>query len=213
MHKPHKYNVKGKEPESKSTYYVIPVCKVEKANNIHLWCWKLGWWLPLSDCKGALPELQWCSDSSAGASFVGLLILWNVIEWYAYDGTLANTCCSDCELIPGQGTAKSRWECLRFWLLANTYFCPLNSPRGHESCSCFVYRPSGAISIYKKNRGIVKESFPDHSLTLSHGPGGQSQKGVEARCSTAVGAEHVCEVGLPLTGHWVSDCGTADITE
>lgn len=102
-------------------------------------------------------------------------------------------------------------------LIASQYccpcFCPLNSPRGQESCSCFVYRPSGGISVYKKNRGIVKESFLGHSLTFSHGPGGQSQKGVEARWSTAVGAEHVCEVGLPLTGHWVSDCGTADITE
>ena len=59
---------------------------------------------------------------------------------------------------------------------------------------------------------MVKESFPGHSLTFSHGPEQQSQKGVEAGWATAVGTGHVCEVGLPSTGP-VSGCGSADITE
>ena len=59
---------------------------------------------------------------------------------------------------------------------------------------------------------MVKESFPGHSLTFSHGPEQQSRKGVEAGWATAVGTGHVCEVGLPSTGP-VSGCSSADITE
>lgn len=59
---------------------------------------------------------------------------------------------------------------------------------------------------------MVKESFPGHSLTFSHGPEQQSQKGMEAGWGTAVGTGHVCEVGLPSSGP-VSGSSSADITE